>query len=176
LRTRDIAARIGINSATLHHYFPTKDDLITAVADHLESRLRSDKTVSTDGTVPSALSIFDGQFADVVRYQAQSPEILAVYREFVARAPRDPAIRALVVRLHAGWRSGIVAALTSGLREGSLRADMDPEATAGLILSTTWGLVSQIFTSKEQLEAAARQLRAWLLPPDKGRGAGRQGG
>lgn len=176
LRTRDIAARIGINSATLHHYFPTKDDLIAAAADHLESRLRADTTVSTEGAVPSALSILDGQFADVVRYQADSPEILAVYREFVARAPRDRAIHALVVRLHAGWRSGIVAALIAGQRDGSLRADMDPEATAGLVLSTTWGLVSQIFTSKEQLEAAVRQLRAWLLPPGKGRSAGRQGG
>ena len=36
LRTRDIADRVGINCATLHHYFPTKEDLIAGVADHLE--------------------------------------------------------------------------------------------------------------------------------------------
>ena len=28
LRTRDIAARVGINIATLHYYFATKNDLV----------------------------------------------------------------------------------------------------------------------------------------------------
>ncbi len=163
LRTRDIATHVGINSATLHHYFPTKGDLIAAVASDLESRLRADKSTNAHDKEASALAIFDGQFADVVRYQRESPEILAVYREFVGRAPRDPLIHALVVRLHEGWRSGIVNALKRGKEDGSLRSDIDVEATAGLILSTTWGLVSQIFTSKKELQAAARQLRSWLV-------------
>jgi hypothetical protein len=45
-----------------------------------------------------------------------------------------------------------------------LRADIDPVASAGLILSAAWGLVSHIFASTHELDAAARQLRSWLLP------------
>lgn len=36
LRTRDVAERVGINSATLHHYFPTKEALVEGIAEHLE--------------------------------------------------------------------------------------------------------------------------------------------
>src|ERR1700694_4821346 len=35
LRTRDIAARAGVNIATLHYYFASKEDLIPGVVDHL---------------------------------------------------------------------------------------------------------------------------------------------
>ena len=31
LRTRDIAAKVGVNIATLHYYFPTKEKLIRGV-------------------------------------------------------------------------------------------------------------------------------------------------
>jgi AcrR family transcriptional regulator len=163
LRTRDIAGQVGINSATLHHHFATKEDLIAAVADHLESRLRTEKSQRAQNEQSSALATFDGQFEDVIRYQLEEPEILAVYREFVGRSPRDPGIHALVIRLHDGWRSSMIDALTRGKQDGSLRPDLDVEAAAGLIVSTVWGLVSNIFGSKAELEAAARQLRSWLV-------------
>src|SRR5437899_901288 len=35
LRTRDVAAVAGINVATLHYYFSTKNDLIRAVVEHV---------------------------------------------------------------------------------------------------------------------------------------------
>ena len=162
LRTRDIATQVGVNSATLHHHFHTKQDLIDAVGNRLEERLRTEKTLTTED--PTPLAVLRAQFDDVVRYQAASPDILAVYRELVTRAPRDPAIHALVERLHDGWRTGIVNALTSGQKDGTLRADINPEAAAGLILSTLWGLVSQIFTSPDSLAAAARELLSWLTP------------
>lgn len=165
LRTRDIAAQVGLNSATLHHHFHTKQDLIDAVASRLEERLRSEKTLATEDLPPLPLAIIRAQFDDVVRYQSVSPDILAVYREMVARAPRDPAIRALVERLHDGWRTGIVNALNSGQKDGTFRTDINPEAAAGLILSTVWGLVSQIFTSPDDLSAAVRELISWLTPP-----------
>jgi AcrR family transcriptional regulator len=35
LRTREVADKVGINSATLHYYFPTKEALIQGVVEHL---------------------------------------------------------------------------------------------------------------------------------------------
>jgi AcrR family transcriptional regulator len=157
LRTRDIAAAVGINSATLHHHFPTKDDLIAGVAAHLESRFRSEKTATRDDTPE-----FARQFEDVVLYHLQKPDMLAVYREFVARAPRDPAIAALVARLHAGWRESVTVALRRGRADGSLRADLDIDAAASIVLSTAWGLVSGILASPDDLATAASQLTSWM--------------
>jgi AcrR family transcriptional regulator len=159
LRTRDIAASVGINSATLHHYFETKQDLIEGIAEHLESRLRTERAPLTHPGAPAAVDPFGRQFEDLLFYQLEAPEVLAVYREFVARAPRDPAIGALVAKLHAGWKASIVAALVQAQANNLLRADIDLDATAGLVLSTAWGLVARIFVSATELKAAAEQLR-----------------
>ena len=34
LRLRDVAAEVGIDHSTIHHYFPTKQALVTAVVDY----------------------------------------------------------------------------------------------------------------------------------------------
>ena len=168
LRTRDIAASVGINSATLHHYFQTKQDLINGIAEHLERRLRTERApLAPQDTVPAALDPFGRQFEDLVFYQLETPDVLAVYREFVARAPRDAAIHALVGKLHVSWRASIVAALVQAQAQGVLRADMDLDAAAGLVLSTAWGLVAQIFASTTELKAAAEQLRLLMRPLTK---------
>src|SRR5882724_3741618 len=41
LRTREVAAEVGVNIATLHYYFPTKESLIQAVLDHAMGRFRT---------------------------------------------------------------------------------------------------------------------------------------
>ena len=164
LRTRDIAASVGINSATLHHHFRTKQHLVAGVAEHLERRLRTERAPRTPRDPPAALDPFGRQFEDLVFYQFEAPDVLAVYREFVARAPRDAAIRALVDKLNAGWKASIVAALAQARARGVLRADIDLDAAAGVVLSTAWGLVAQIFASATELKAAAEQLRLLMRP------------
>jgi AcrR family transcriptional regulator len=165
LRTRDIAASVGINSATLHHHFPTKQDLINGVAEHLERRLRTERAPLTPNDEPAALDPFGGQFEDLIFYHLETPDVLAVYREFVARAPRDAAIRARVGKLHSGWKASIVAALRQA--RGALRPDLDVEAAAGLVLSAAWGLVAQIFASADELQHAAEQLKLLVRPVTK---------
>src|SRR5258708_8338517 len=51
LRTREVAAEVGVNIATLHYYFPTKESLIQAVLDHAMGRFRT--TLAPHGS-PSA--------------------------------------------------------------------------------------------------------------------------
>src|ERR1700694_5340802 len=41
LRTREVAADVGLNIATLHYYFPTKEALIRGVVAHAMDRFRS---------------------------------------------------------------------------------------------------------------------------------------
>lgn len=168
LRTRDIAAAVGINSATLHHYFPTKHDLIAALADHLEHRLRTEHAPVRDDA-DGAGDPFGRQFDDLAWYHAEAPELLAVFREFVARAPRDAAIRALVDRLHTLWHASIVAALAHARGRHLLRADVDLDACARIVLATAWSLVARICVSLDELHAAAGQLRTLVRAPDGSR-------
>src|SRR6266496_4069965 len=48
LRTRDVAAQVGVNIATLHYYFPTKEALIRGVVELSQQRFRS--TLAPSGT------------------------------------------------------------------------------------------------------------------------------
>src|SRR5438477_12242730 len=41
LRTREVAAEVGVNIATLHYYFPSKEALIRGVVEHAMERFRS---------------------------------------------------------------------------------------------------------------------------------------
>src|SRR5437667_12188339 len=41
LRTREVAAEVGMNIATLHYYFPTKEALIRGVVEHAMNRFRT---------------------------------------------------------------------------------------------------------------------------------------
>src|SRR4029078_13664414 len=41
LRRRDIAAKVGVNIATLHYYFPTKEKLIRGVVAYAMGRFRT---------------------------------------------------------------------------------------------------------------------------------------
>jgi AcrR family transcriptional regulator len=161
LRTRDIAAAVGINSATLHYYFATKQDLVEAVAEHLQRRLETERAPQVGAAEVDPVG---RQCEDLIFYQREAPELLAVYREFVARAPRDPVIRALVGKLHAGWKASVVTALRQARTEGSLRADIDVEAAAGLVIGVGWGFVARIFVTPGELEAAAQQLRLLMRP------------
>ena len=160
LRTRDIATLVGINSATLHHHFPTKDDLIAAVAIHLQSHFRLEKTPAVAGE--SAADALERQFKDAVFYFQRRPEMIAVYREFVSRAPRDRMIRKLVQQLHDGWRQDVGEILKRGELDGSFRADLNRDAACALIISAVWGLIAQVFRSVDDFAAGFHELARWM--------------
>ena len=109
LRTREIAKLVGINSATLHHHFRTKEDLVASVANQLEGRFRAEKTSAVERE--SAVDALHRQLKNAIFYYAERPEMLAVYREFVGRAPRNPMIKKLVQRLHANRQADIIKVL-----------------------------------------------------------------
>src|SRR5689334_13927917 len=63
LRTRDVSAEVGVNVATLHYYFPTKEALIKAVLDQAMARFRT--TLEPHGSPhdPAVRGIVDEMFA-----------------------------------------------------------------------------------------------------------------
>jgi AcrR family transcriptional regulator len=93
LRTREVARRVGINIATLHYYFPSKEVLISGVVEHLLQILRQPE-VSIPASA-AALERLRGEFADISVRVAKSPEQLKVLTELAVRAWRDPSKAAL---------------------------------------------------------------------------------
>lgn len=165
-RTRDVADRVRINSATLHHYFPTKEDLVAAVAAHLEERFREEKAPKrVVKGVPGPLGALRAEFADIRFYRRHRPEMLVVYRELAIRAERDESTRALVVRLNDAWRASVERILEAGIAEGIFRDDLHVPSAASLVAGALWGVVSLFDLTDSRFDKSCEELERWLLAP-----------
>src|SRR5438309_5675426 len=84
LRTREVAAEVGVNIATLHYYFPTKEALIRGVVEHAMGRFRS--TLASTGSEPIELR---DHLRAVRKLLREEPRLGAVMGELALRSARD---------------------------------------------------------------------------------------
>ncbi len=107
LRLRRVAADVGIDQSTLHHYFATKGDLVHAVAEYATTRLAA--SAPPPGTPREhAVAAHLRALVDLMR---TDPDLLTVSAELDLHARRDPAVRATLDRQEAGWRAMLVSLL-----------------------------------------------------------------
>ncbi len=163
LRTRDVANRVGVNIATLHYYFPSKEDLIRAVVERLHNEFEHTHTPDLRSTPLDPLANLHQEFADVL-YQAETLRTsFIVAQELYLRSQRDPAIRAMLRAMDEHWHGHITTYLMQGVRDGVFRDDLDIDATAWGIMATIKGSVIQLMLdptfSAEQFYA---QIERWL--------------
>src|SRR5438309_11966217 len=90
LRTRDVAGAVGLNVATLHYYYPTKEALIRGVVGHAMGRFRS--TLSPAGSPGEQLR---AHLRGLRRLARDEPELFAVVGALAVRARRHRALPAI---------------------------------------------------------------------------------
>ena len=161
LRTREIARRAGINIATLHHYFPTKEDLITAVGRHLEAGYMQGRPRRSLARSP--LAALHQEFDDVAFFRTERPQWLAVSREFATRASRDPAAAAVHERLMSGWEHSIETVLRQGMKAGMFRKNLDPRAASRVIVRALWAGTVFLPLSDRDFKALCRELERSIV-------------
>lgn len=163
LRTRDVAARAGVNIATLHYYFGTKEALVEALLDDVDRKLRMPE--SPDGA--RELPVFDDlrdHLLDAWRRFHATPHLAAVLQELVIRGQRDPAARARFKARHLLWNKAIEELLRKLDAEGKLRRGIDPEIAARMVTSFMMGAMMQLEVNPKafSFEAAAAVLEKAL--------------
>jgi TetR/AcrR family transcriptional regulator, regulator of cefoperazone and chloramphenicol sensitivity len=171
LRTRSVADRAGVNIATLHYYFPTKEALIGGVADFLATQfiILHAAPVSRSGNL--VLDRLHQEFADAYFYREEHPELAAVLFELQLRGRRDPAVRSIVEPLFGHWQFGIEQWMKAGVEQGVFRPDLDAAAAAAFLTAAIAG-TGVLGTSRQQLERIFAAVEAWLLAPAKTVGTG----
>lgn len=157
LRTRDVAAEAGVNVATLHYYFPTKESLIRGVVDHAMSRFRS--TLEPHGKASSQLR---DHLRSVRRLLLDEPELGAVMVELALRSSRDDAIRELLADTFQAWHTTTRGLLRRGVREGTLRRELDSAGAAALVMSTLTAFMLPVLSGSPVGDQALTQLERWL--------------
>src|SRR6202047_2120232 len=156
LRTRDVANKVGINSATLHYYFPTKEALIQGVVEYLMQELRVSRTKPR--APQSAMNLLRAEFADIRVRLRECPDQLVVLTELAVRGWRDPIIAQMLKYLDEGWCGHLVSVLEAGITGGVVRSDLDARATAELMMSQLRGLGFQGKFDTSRLDETVRNL------------------
>ncbi|UXN70966.1 TetR/AcrR family transcriptional regulator [Devosia neptuniae] len=129
LRTRDIAARVGINVATLHYHVPSKEALIALVAETLRDDFKA-QALRQNRQGKTALQVLRLEFDDFREIVNDMPDLSIVLTEMVERARRDPVIAEIITPLYDFWRLQFVEIFRRGVEDGSFRNDIDPAAAA----------------------------------------------
>lgn len=163
LRTRDIAARVGINVATLHYHVPTKEALVALVAESLKEEFRA-QGLARPRENKTGMDQLRMELEDLAETMIEAPDRFLVMGELVDRSRRDPAIAAILDPMRGHWRSQLLDIFRKGRDDGTMRPDLDPEAASQLFLSvvTVWrthrpdrGEMARVFAEIERAFAPA---------------------
>jgi AcrR family transcriptional regulator len=157
LRTREVAAGVGLNIATLHYYFPTKEALIRGVVAHAMDRFRS--TLAPHGSPADQLR---NHLRAVRKLLRDEPEVGAVMGELALRSARDPSLARIMAESYHAWHQTLRGLLRRAARAGHLARDLDNDDVAALIMATLTSLTLPSTASADRTDRAFRQLERWL--------------
>lgn len=164
LRTRDVAARAGVNIATLHYYFATKEDLIGAVVQRVHYELATMHSPAFDNNEMTPLQELREEFLDMQFQLQHAPETYLVLFELFVRSRRDPKLSAMLREMEWDWRNHIESYLAEGVRQGVFRADLDIPAAAATLAALIKGSIMHMLNDAESYPAARieAEIERWI--------------
>ena len=136
LTHRAVDAAAGMPRGTASNYFPTRDDLISALVDRIAERLEPDPALGPSaGTRSPDRALFADYLRDVVRRLTTDPHVTLALFELRLEARRRPAVAAAL----GAWRQrsfeeDVAFNAGAGLPGGATEIALFHYAVDGLIL------------------------------------------
>jgi len=160
LRTREVAAEVGLNIATLHYYFPTKEALIRGVIAHAMQRFRT--TLAPHGSSGDPLRRHLRAVHALLR---DEPQVGAVMGELALRSARDPSLAQIMRETYDAWHRTLRGLLKRAARDKQLAPELSSDDVASLIMATLTSMTLPTVASAQRVDQAFRQLERILRPP-----------
>lgn len=160
----DILKKAGANSGSLYHFFPAKQDVLTAVLDTYHQGIRP---MLLDPAWEAVHDPVERIFALLARYRQ-----FLIDTDYFYGCPigslaleihePDPAVRERLATNFSAWTEAIKECLDAASER--LPSDIDNKALAQFVLTTMEGAVMQARTyrSLEPFDASTDQLRKYL--------------
>jgi len=152
LRTRDVAARVGVNIATLHYYFPHKEDLIQSVVEYLLQQFMTAYLPGSPFEMKTPLEQIRGELAEMQYLVQEKPDMFIVLDELILRSLHDPAIHNMITWLDEGGHTYLERVIRDGIDQGMFRADLDPGSAATWMILLTKGITLHYMTNPEAVD------------------------
>ncbi|TXH84522.1 MAG: TetR/AcrR family transcriptional regulator [Rhizobium sp.] len=135
----DISAAIGIRKASIHHHFPTKAELVSALVDRYRQQTTAGLASLRDGISSPAgqLQAYVNYWHSCIRDASLPFCVCAMLASEMQMLPEEVASQ---VRAHfqalAGWLASV---LKAGSENGQLRLDKPPEDEAQMLMASVHG-------------------------------------
>ena len=138
LRTRDIAARAGVNISTLHYYFGTKEALLEAVVAFVAQKFVGEgaRTQPSPPTLRHHLQTAQRTFR-------KNPELVIVLQELALRSQRDATTRAAFRPIFTFWNLQVESVLSAEASAGTMPANAPAAEWALIVTSFIMGAMTQ---------------------------------
>ena len=140
----EVGRLAGYSSGIVSHHFGGKQQLLAAVVNHAQL---FDLPV-TDSCGLDQLTLLISTYLTTFRERAPAPQaFLLLWSEAVAS---DPVLAPLFAERDAWFRGLLASYVRSGIDDGSIRTDADPEAVAVSVLGLLRGIGMQLISTAEQ--------------------------
>ena len=157
---RSIAQEVGVTHGALSHYFGSLEELLVEVYRESGKQLAPQHPDSADVTP-----------VELMRESAQRnrevPGLVALYSTLVASALEEghPDAREFATTRFAHLRADLAGRVRQNQQSGRMRADVDPDAVAALVIAASDGLQTQWLLEPDVDEQGALTLLDELLRP-----------
>jgi AcrR family transcriptional regulator len=165
---QDICTEAGMSPGNLYRYFPSKEALIAGICE----RNRAD-AVDSFNQVNDAPDFFEA-LAGLAQYHLvdRTDDEVSICAEIMAESRRHPDIRELYQTIENDIRDRMAAMLQRAAERGEIRADLDAQAVAGLLLAIGDGMswrrsVDPKFSAEESLPLILNMVHGLLAVPKK---------
>ncbi len=173
VRIARVAMKAGASTALVHHYFSTREELLTEALLH-SFELAGDERFGESGdagaTGPGAGPSATRRLALLIdecmpRPGSQEREWI-LWVELWLRAVRDPSLRPVAAQLYERYRDWIADAIRAGIESGEFEpVDADGLADHAMALFDGLGLRALIEDPAMPLESAPSLIAELLAPP-----------
>jgi len=138
LHARTVAAKLGINHATVHYYFTRRIDLLVAVAEYALHQLIRDRVQFQKGARGHKQKI-ENEIALAEAYCRPQSRFVKVLAGLYVAGIEYPEIRAKLGSIWDEWKGFIEEQLGKAKAADALKAD-SPYADAELLMATLFGM------------------------------------
>jgi AcrR family transcriptional regulator len=172
VRIARVATRARVSTSLVHHYFSTREELLTGAL-MLSFDLAAEERFGSDA---GRVRLDGSTHAEALALAIEQclPDLGANEHEWVLwvelwlRAARDPELRPVSAQLYERYRGWFLSVMEAGVEAGEFRTD-DPERVADLAVGLFDGLGLRVLLRDPGMDMhRARQVIAGALAPELG--------
>ena len=152
LRMADIAEAAGLSSGTIHYYFDTKHEVVSAAFEfNLSKSLQRHRNLLDSGK--DALAVLQDLIESYLPGDEPSLRAWKVWVALWAEAVRDPQLQQINEELYSRWRDVVTGVIGNGQQQGLVRPG-DPVQLANMLVGMLDGLAVQVLVHAPSMPLA----------------------